>query len=187
MDYTETAVICTKHRLWKQPTLVKNLVDTLLSKNYTFREVVLGEPNSFIFADHYEELESILRKKGYYGIRIKMEMHDAMIEINSNTDGVDNVQYTIFATDEETYQTIKADIPLIKSVIKPSNNQLETASEFIQTHPQIRNISILVLIAITLYVLGIHVFLFDIVRILFSFSPFLALYIMYLIFRRRRY
>lgn len=187
MDYTESGIVCTKHRLWKNSTLVFQIVDLLLQNNYTFKEVVIGEPNNFVFADEYSELPEMLKKKGFYGIRIKMQYNDAMIEINSNTDGVDNVQYTIFAVDETTYKTLKDTIPLVKDAIRPASNQIEQAREYLQNHPQIRNISILILIAIALYFLGIHVFLFNIVRILFSFSPFLALYIMYLIFRRRRY
>lgn len=185
MDYTETKVLCTKHRLWKNQNLIVQIVEALLEKDFIFKEVVLGEPNNFIFADHYEELSDILKRKGYYGIRIKMQYNDALLEINSNTDGIDNVQYTVFATDEDTYSSIKEVLPDIKNIIKPTNTQLEQASEFLQIHPQIRNITILVLIAISLYFLGVHVFLFDIARIIFSFSPFLTLYILYLILRRR--
>jgi len=187
MDYTESGVICTKHRLWKNSTLVFQIVDMLLQKNYIFKEVVIGEPNNFVFADEYDELAEMLKKKGFYGIRIKMQYNDAMIEINSNSDGIDNVQYTIFAVDESTYTILKETIPFIKEVIKPASNQVEQTREYLQNHPQIRNVSILILIAVTLYFLGVYVFLFNIVRILFSFSPFIALYIMYLIFRRRRY
>lgn len=186
MDYTETDVLCTKHKLWKKGSLVLELVDYLLHKGYVFKEVVIGEPNNFIFADHYDEIRPLFQKRGFYGIRIKVIYNDAILEINSNTDGIDNVQYTIYATDEANYQHLKSELESIRSIIGPSSESFATISEFIQTHRKLRNITILVLIAISLYFLGIHVFLFNIIQILFSFSPFLFIYIAYLVFRRRR-
>lgn len=185
MEYHETNIVCTKHHLWKKQTLVLQIVDLLLAKGFTFKDVVLGEPNNFVFADHYDEIEGLLKKKGFYGIRIKVLYNDSLLEINSNMDGINNVQYTIFATSEDSFNTLKQAVQDVREVIKPSNDKIEQASEYIQKHRKLRNIVILLLVAISLYFLGVYVFLFDIIAILFSFSPFLLFFILYIIFRKR--
>lgn len=186
MDKNTTGVICTKHRLWKQKTTVLAIISDLQQHGYHFKEVVLGEPNNFIFADTIEEVEDLFAKKGFYGIRIKMENDATSIEINSNTDGIDNVQYTIFAVDDATLQQATEVVINLRSIIRPSNNTIASFQEWLGLHKQVRNIFVLVLIAITLYLLGAHVFIFSILQMILSFSPFLTIYIIYLLFRRRR-
>ncbi|QMS84860.1 hypothetical protein [Candidatus Xianfuyuplasma coldseepsis] len=186
MDYNTTGVICTKRRLWKQQSTVVAIISHLQDQGYHFKEVVLGEPNNFIFADTVHELDEIFAKKGYYGIRIKMDNDDTLIEINSNTDGINNVQYTIFAESEELLVRAKQHMEELVFIIRPSNNTFAQFSEWLGTHKQIRNIAVLVLIAITLYFLGVHVFIFSFLQMILSFSPFLTIYIIYLLLRRRR-
>jgi len=186
MDYTKTDILCTKHRLWKKGSLVMSLVDQALANGYEFKEVVIGEPNNFIFADAYEELAPLFAKRGYYGIRIKLIYQSAILEINSNMDGVNNVQYTIFASDEATQNKVLDDLQWMRTLIGPSSDGLAQVSEYLQQHRKLTSTVILVLVAIALYFLGVHVFLFNLIGILFSFSPFLAIYILYIILRRRR-
>lgn len=186
MDYTKTDILCTKNRLWKKRDVVIQLVDQLMDQGYQFKEVVIGEPNNFIFADEYDELYPLFDRKGYYGIRIKMTYDDATIEINSNTDGVDNVQFTIFASSSEVFDKLLSNMDLVRTLINPSNEQVASISEYLQQHQKLTSTIILVLVAIILYFLGVHLFLFNLIGILFSFSPFLAIYILYLVLRRRR-
>ncbi|GEM_PF-4018590 len=187
MDLNETNVLCTKHRLWKKQALIRSIIDAMIDKGYRFKELVLGEPSYFVFAETYDEIDDTFRKKGgYYGIRIKFERDDTQLEINSNNDGVNNVHYTIFADTTDALETAKQDLNEIRELIRPSNDKVEQASEFVATHPRLRNTVIIILVGVTLYFLGVHVFLFNIVQILFSFSPFLFLYILFLFLRRRR-
>lgn len=186
MDFTTTDILCTKHRLWKKGSLVKSIIDQLIERGYEFKEVVIGEPNNFIFADHYEEIDALFHKRGFFGIRIKMLYNDVSLEINSNTDGINNVHYTIFATEEDSYQRVLQDLELVREWIGPSSEGLATVSEYLANHKQLTYGIIVVLIGIILYVLGAYVFLFSAVRYLLSFSPFLLMYIMYLFFLRRR-
>jgi hypothetical protein len=187
MDYDKNGILGTKHRLWKKKSTVIAIVDQLLDMGYTFKEVVIGEPNNFVFADHYEELHSILKKRGFYGIRIKVLYKDALLEINSNTDGVNNVQYTIFAEELESYNKVLNDIDTLIAFIKPSSDTVAQVHEYFTNHTTLRNTILLVIVGIILYFLGVHVFLFDLIGILFSFSPFLAIYILYILLRRKRY
>lgn len=186
MDYSTTDILCTKHRLWKKGTLVKSIIDQLMERGYEFKEVVIGEPNNFIFADQYDEIEDLFKKRGFYGIRIKMIYNDVSLEINSNTDGVDNVHYTIFASEEHTYQHVHDDLELIREWIGPSSEGLATVSEYLATHKQLTYGIIVVLIGIIVYVLGAYVFFFNAIRYILSFSPFLVMYLIYLFFLRRR-
>ena len=186
MDYTKTDILCTKHRLWKKREVVMLVVDQLIERGYQFKEVVIGEPNNFIFADEYDELYPLFERRGYYGIRIKMTYEEATLEINSNTDGVDNVQFTVFASSSEVFEKLISDMDWVRTLIGPSNEQFATISEYLQQHQKLTSTIILVLVAIILYFLGIHIFLFNLIGILFSFSPFLMIYILYLILRRRR-
>ena len=187
MDFHKNGVLCTKHRLWKKRTLVVDVIDSMIERGYQFKELVFGEPNNFVFADEYDEIDDLLKRKGgFYGIRIKFERPGVQVEINSNSDGIDNVQYVIFTEYEHTIEQVLTDLEDVKLLMKPSNETVEKLSEYIIKRPKIRNTVIIVLIAITLYFLGIYVFLWDLIRILFSFSPFLMIYIIYLISRRRR-
>lgn len=187
MDYTKNGILGTKHRLWKKRSVIISIVDQLLEEGYTFKEVVIGEPNNFVFADRYDELEEVLKKRGFFGVRIKMLYKEAQIEINSNTDGVDNVQYTIFAEELESYNKILNDIDGLITLLKPSNDVIAQVHEYFSMHKTLRNTILLIIVGILLYFLGIHVFLFNLVGILFSFSPFLVIYILYIFLRRRRY
>lgn len=186
MDYTKTDILCTKHRLWRKADLVQALIDRLLEEGYQFKEVVVGEPKYFMFADHYDELPSLFKKRDFYGIRIKMTLDDAILELNSNTDGVDNVHYTIFASKEDTYERIIADLEWMRQLIGPSNDQLAQFSEYLVNHRKVTYTVILILVAIALYFLGVHVFLLNLVGIIFSFSPFLVMYLLFIFLRRRR-
>lgn len=186
MDYNMTGIVCTKRRLWKQKPIVKAIISHLQEQGYRFKEVVIGEPNNFIFAESQEELDELFTKRGFFGIRIKMENSSTMIEINSNTDGINNVQYTIFADSQELLQNAKHHIEDLIPIIRPSNNTFAQFSEWLGAHKQVRNIAMLVLIAITLYILGAHVFIFSFLQMILSFSPFLTIYILYLLLRRRR-
>jgi hypothetical protein len=186
MDYSTTDVLCTKHRLWKKGTLVQSIIDQLLEHGYAFKDVVIGEPNNFIFADQYDEIEDLFKKRGFYGIRIKMIYEDVSLEINSNTDGVNNVQYTIFATNEETYKKVLNDLDLVREWIGPSSEGLANVSEYLVTHKRLTYGIIVALIGTILYFLGAYVFLFSAVRYILSFSPFLVMYFVYLFFLRRR-
>jgi hypothetical protein len=186
MDHTTNDILCTKSRLWKRGTLVQSLIDELIDRGYTFVELVLGEPDHFTFADHYDEIAPLFRQRGFYGIRLKMKKGDAVLAINANTGGVDNVQYAIFAPDPSSHDAIQADIDWIRTFLGPSSEWMARTSEYLSRHRRLTSTILLVLIGIALYLLGVHVFLFNLVGILFSFSPFLALYILFLLFRRRR-
>lgn len=186
MDHTTNDILCTKSRLWTRGHLVQSLIDALIDKDYTFIEVVLGDPGHFTFADHYEEIEPLFRKRGFYGIRIKMEKNGAVLAINANTGGVDNVQYSIFAPDQPSHDAILMDIDWIREFLHPSSEWMAKTTESLARHRRLTSTVLLVLIGIVLYLLGVHVFLFGLIGILFSFSPFLAIYLLFLILRRRR-
>jgi hypothetical protein len=186
MDYSKSGVICTKNKLWKHKNLVLGIIYKLQEHGYGFNEVVIGEPNNFIFAESLDEVDELFTKKGFYGIRIKMSNDHVMIEINSNTDGVDNVQYTVFA---ETTGLLDVAIDHVMDtayIIKPSNEQMASFSEWVDHHRQLRNIVIFILIGIVLYILGVHVLLLSLVTYAFSFSPFLVIFVIYLIYSRNR-
>lgn len=186
MDYNENGVLCTKHRLWKKRQLVKDIVDAMEERGYTFKELVYGEPNNFVFADYVEEIDDILRKKGgFYGIRIKFERPGVLLEINSNSDGIDNVHYDVFADNQGRIEQVLEDLDDITLMIKPSSDTVEKISEAIAKNPKVRNGVLLLLVGVILYFLGVHVFLFDIIGFLFSFSPFLVIYLIYIFWRRR--
>jgi len=151
MEYNETVIICKKNRLWKQQRIVQDIIVALTNKGYQFREVVLGEPRNFIFAETIDEVHDLFTKKGFYGIRIKLGNDDVELEINSNTDGVDNVQYTVYATTKEHLQKTISTLKELTEIIHPSNDQLASFLEWMDQHKQLRNT--LIISGIVLYLL----------------------------------
>lgn len=188
MNIYEDGVVCTKIKFWKKKNTIMEVVDYLIGKGYTFKELVYGEPNDFVFADEYENILSTLSRKGHFiGIRIKFEFMDSAFEINSNTNGVDNVQYDIYAFNEREMALIKKDIEEIKLIINPSNESVSKLSEFLANNPNIVKAVIIVLAIVLLYFLGVHVFLFSIINFIFSVAPIFVIFIIISLIRRRRY
>lgn len=185
MDKQDNGIICTKRKLWKRKNIVKDIVDYMIKEEYTFEEVVIGEPNNFIFADEYHEIDGLFTKKGFFGIRIKFRNDDSIIEISSNTNGLNNVLYNIFSKNTETLQEAKNRIEDIKNIIGTSSEALVISTEFLERQRRIRNIVVIILVLIGLYFFNVHVLLLNLVSILYSFLPFLFIYLLIDRFRRR--
>lgn len=181
----KNGVITTKRKLWKRPSLVLHIVNSLKSRGYQFKEVVYGAPNDFVFADTYDEIETTLKRKGFFGIRIRFTKGTSELEIASNTNGVDNVKYDIFADEEISLEAILLDIPYIAELIGTSSKLLIQSSEYMESRKKLR-IAIIVLILLPIvYFLGVHVFLLRIFSYVLGFSPFLLFYIIFILLRRR--
>ena len=158
----------------------------MISQGFEFVELVYGEPNNFVFADEYHEIEGILKKKGFFGIRIKFRNNVTIFEINSNTGGTNNVKYDIFTEGELTLRNAKLYLNELSRIIGSSNEAIIKSSELIQRHRKIRNAVLLVAILIIVYFLNVHILLLNLVSVLYTFSPILFIYIVFLLLRRRR-
>lgn len=185
MNLHKRGVICSKSKLWKRKAILKSIVDYMLSEGYEFLELVYGEPNNFVFADQYNEIEPLLKRKGFFGIRIKFKNENTLFEINSNTNGVDNVKYDIYSENDETLNDTVEQLEAVSSIIGSSNEALIKSGEFLVKQRKIRNIVLLVLLLIGLYFLNVHIFLFNLVSVAYSFIPFLFLFLIIDRFRRR--
>lgn len=186
MDLHDSGVICTKSKLWKRKQILINIIDYMISKGYTFEELVYGEPNNFVFADEYHEIESVLKRRGFFGIRIKFSNSSTIFEINSNTNGVDNVKYDIFTEGELTLRTAKEHLIEISKIIGSSSEVLVKSSEFIAKQRRIRNAVLLVGLLVIIYFLNIHVLFLNLVSVAYTFSPILFFFILFSLLRRRR-
>lgn len=187
MDRHENGIICTKHRLWKKKQTIIEIVEYFESNGYRFVELVYGEPNDFVFTERKEKIIQTLSRKGsFYGVRIKFEGTNTVFSVDSNTDGIDNVRFDIYAENEELLYEVKQIVLGVKDIIKPSNDSLEKGSEYLQNHPRLVRWVIGILIAVVLYLLGVHVLLFDIIGTIFSIVPFFIIYLVISSFLRRR-
>lgn len=187
MDFDESGIICTKNRLWKKKLLVIEIVDFMSELGYQFTELIYGEPDDFVFTEDYNEIMNKLKTKGnIFGIRIKFKKGENVVHVSSNTHGVDNVKYTVFAENEEELVVSRNDVMSLKELMKPSNDTVAKTSEYLVEHKNIRNGIIIVLVAILMYSLGAHVFFFDLISIIFSFAPILVIILLFSYFRNRR-
>lgn len=186
MDRNESGIICTKSRLWKRKQILINIIDYMINQGYEFVELVYGEPNNFVFADEYHEIESVLKRKGFYGIRIKFRNSVTVLEINSNTGGTNNVKYDIFTEGEMTLRSAKEHISEISNIIGSSSEVLVKSGEFLEKQRKIRNIVLLVLLLVVIYFLNIHVLFLNLVSVAYTFSPILFFFLVFSLLRRRR-
>ena len=185
MDIHKNGVICSKNKLWKKKTIIKSIIDYMIDQGYDFQELVYGEPNNFVFADEYKEIEPLLKRKGFFGIRIKFRNSNTFFEIHSNTNGVDNVKYEIFSENGETLNEALSLLSDVSSIIGSSNETLIKSGEFLVKQRKIRNIVLLLTLLLGLYFLNVHVLLFNLVSVAYSFIPFLFLFLLIDRFRRR--
>jgi ABC-type multidrug transport system fused ATPase/permease subunit len=186
MDYFKSDTICTKHRLWKNSKTVLLIVDEMISKGYQFKEMVYGEPNDFVFADTYENIEKQLKMRGsFFGIRIRFEREGILLSIESMSNGIDNVKYSVFADTEELMNEVTNDALQLKNIIKPSSNTLAQLNEYLTTHKQAR--TMIVVTMIVLLIVGINQ-VFPIISMalsIFMFAPLIFIYLIYVYTRRR--
>jgi len=185
MDFYKNGIICTKHRLWKSKRTVISIVDELITIGYTFIEMVYGEPNDFVFANTYEDIDKQLSRKGFFGIRLKLEKPGVLLTIESNTNGIDNVKYSIFSETEDLLDKTILDALNLKSTIKPSNSLYAKTLEYLSNNPKVR--SIIFAIFIVLGVVAVNN-IFPIISMalsIFMFAPFIFIYIAYSYLRRR--
>ena len=186
MDIHKTGVLCTKRKLWKKQNTITQVVDYMLQEGYQFIELVYGEPNNFVFADEYNEIKDVLKKKGFFGIRIKFKNNSSQIEIHSNTNGIDNVKYDVFTETEMSFKQIEETLEQIKNIIGSSNDTLIKGEEFFQKRRQLRLAIMIVLGVITLYFLNVHILIFNFVYLVVTSIPlFFVFYFIYLFMRRR--
>ncbi len=185
MDLHESGVICTKRKLWKRKQTIKNIVEYMLKSGYEFIELVYGEPNNFVFADEIHEIDSVLKRKGFFGIRMKFKNNVTVFEINSNTNGVENVKYDIFTEGELTLRNAKNQIEELSKIIGSSSEVLVKSGEFIQRQRKIRNIILLVTALVIIYFFNIHILLLEFVWVIYSFAPILFIFLIFSLLRRR--
>lgn len=186
MDNFKAGTICTKHRLWKNSRTVMLIVDEMINRGYQFKEMVYGEPNDFVFADTYDTIEKQLKVRGsFLGIRIRFEKEGILLSIESVTNGVDNVKYSVFAETEDLLVEVINDALDLKDVIKPSSNTLAQLNEYLIANRQVK--TMIVVIAVVLLIIGVNQ-VFPIISMFFSvimFAPLLFLYLIYVYARRR--
>lgn len=185
MDLHDNGVICTKSKLWKRKKIILSIIDYMLTQDYQFQELVFGEPNNFVFADEYHEIEGILKKKGYFGIRLKFKRFNTIFEVHSNTNGINNVKYEIFTDDEEDFEEAKTQLNDISNIIGSSNESLVKSSEFLSKQRKLRTGILIVTLAVGLYFLNVYVLLWNILELALSFAPILFILLLIDRFRRR--
>ena len=186
MDFYQSGIICTKHKLWKKKNTVLSIIDSLISKGYQFEEMVFGEPNDFVFSETYDNVIPTLSRKGnFFGIRIKFASSNYSFSIDSNTMGVDNVRFDIYADSEELLKSIKNDCLELITIIGATNESLTKGSEYLANNRKLVYTVVIILTAILMYFLGAYVFLFDIIYTIFSFAPILIIILLFSYFRRR--
>lgn len=187
MELYNSGVICTKNRLWKKKKLVIEIVDYFEQQGFSFVEMVYGEPNDFVFTEQKDKIIKTLERKGsFFGIRIKFSYGNTIISIDSNTDGIDNVRYTIY---DESQTSLDKNIEIILGVsdlIKPSNEALAKTSEYLSQRPKVVKWIIGILVVIILYLLGAHVLLMNLISIIFSIAPLFIIFLVLSYFLRRR-
>lgn len=185
MDIHENGVICTKSKLWKRRKIIVSIIDTMVNDGYHFLELVFGEPNNFVFADQYHEIEDVLKKKGFFGIRLKFQKDHTIFEIHSNTNGTNNVKYEIFTDSEQGLEDCKTHLDILKSLIGSSNEALVKGSEFLDKQSKVRNLILLLALLVGLYFLNVYVLLWNLVQIATRFLPFLFFLLLFDRYRRR--
>lgn len=185
MNLHESGIVCTKSKLWKKKKIIISIIDYMIEQGYEFQELVFGEPNNFVFADQYHEIENVLKRKGFFGIRIKFKNDHTLFEINSNTNGVDNVKYDIFTEDEVTLEQAQEQLEELSNIIGSTSETLVKSGELIQRHRRIRLAVLIVALAIGMYFLNVHLLLLNIVELAFSFFPLLFILLLIDRFRRR--
>ena len=186
MDYFESGVIGTKRKLWKKKNTVLKIIDFLMEKGYEFNEMVYGEPNDFVFASIYDDIKKKLSMKGsFMGIRIKMKKNGIILDIESNTRGVDNVRYSIFSKTEELLSTAIEDALGIKDVMKSSNRGIAQVTEYLSLHRKLR-LGIYIATAVIFVVVLNFIFpLISYIIWILSAFPLLTILILYSYLRRR--
>ncbi len=185
MDYYKNGIICTKHKLWKSKKTVISIVDELLAKGYTFIEMVYGEPNDFVFANKYENIDKQLSRKGFFGIRLKLEKQGVLLTIESNTNGIDNVKYSIFSETEVLLEESIQDALTLKNAIKPSNGLYAKSLEYLSNNHKVRSILFAVVIVLGVIVVNSIFPIISMALSIFMFAPFIFIYVAYSYFRRR--
>ena len=186
MDLYKDGVICTKNKLWKKTSTILAIVDDFISKGYTFKEMVYGEPNDFVFATTYDKIIPKLKVRGtFVGIRLKFEYRDAVVTIFSNTRGIDNVGFQVFAEDKDTLSKVANESIALKTIIKPSNNSFAKLSEYIANHKQIRTVFVIVAVIAAILLVNTFVPIISMVSSIFMFAPLIFIYIFFAYFRRR--
>lgn len=155
MEMQQSGVICTKHKLWKKKKTVMDIIDTLQDKGYIFEEMIYGEPNDFIFTEKYDDVVSTLSRPGsFFGIRIKFKSENYLFSIESNTMGIDNVRYDIYAEDEILFKEILQDCLELEEVIGPSSDTLAKGTEFFGNNTTIAYVVIAAMLVILFVLLS---------------------------------
>lgn len=186
MDIHKTGIICTKNKLWKHKSLLKHIIDEMIVRGYTFKELVRGEPSYFVFADQPDEIDKTLQMKGtYFGVRIKFQKDSTLISIHSNTNGIDNVKFEVYTESEDTMKLAMEEIEYIKSLIRPSSGTLVKIGEYVSTHKKVRTTLIIIVSVVILYLLNGFFYLSLLLSIIGGISPFLLIWIIWLLARRR--
>lgn len=186
MDYFKTDTICTKHKLWKNSKTVLSIVDTMIDKGYHFKELVYGEPNDFIFTEVYEDIEKKLKMRGsFFGIRIRFEKAGVLLAIESMTNGIDNVKYSIFAETETLLNKAIDDALPLKEVIKPSSNTFALLAEYLSTHRQARTMIVVATVVVLIFAVNQFIPIISMAFSVIMFAPLLFLYLIYTYSRRR--
>ncbi len=186
MDNYVNGIICTKRKLWKKKEQVKDIVDFMIVKGYSFKELVYGEPNDFVFTEKYEDIDKTLSRKGsFFGIRLKFERTGVQLEIESNTNGVDNVKYSIFADQSEDLKKAENDSLELKEIIKATSNTISMVAEYLDNHRKFQLAIVVVLVIVLILAVNNFVPIVSMVSSIFMFSPLLFLYLLFVYFRRR--
>jgi hypothetical protein len=186
MELHTSGIICTKHKLWKKKQTVLAIISDFLAKGYNFQEMVYGEPNDFVFTEKFEDVEKTLSRKGsFFGIRIKFTGDNSTISIDSNTMGIDNVRYDVFAETKEQLNIIVDHCKSLKSVIGSTSESITKSGDYLGQHPTLVKVIIVAMVIAILYFIGVLFFITDIILMIFSFAPILFIFLIFAYFRRR--
>lgn len=185
MEIHKNGVLCTKKNIWKKKKLIIAVIDYMINAKYEFVELVYGEPKNFTFADEYHEIEKVLKKKGFYGIRIKFKNNDNIVEFHANTNGIQNVKYDVFTASELSFKHVLEDLEKVSSIIGSSNETLVKGGELLYRKRKYTYIAIALVGAIALYFLNVYVFLFRSIASIFSIAPLFTFLLLFYFLRRR--